>query len=109
MEFSWQEYWRGVPLPTPGDLPDPAIETAPLASSVLAGGSAPPMALLALYTRLLWLVKKKQSKILGPEGRCLRYKGTGLRTEALLLHWQCLPPPGVEQLGNYVGLGDKIC
>ena len=26
MEFSKQEYWRGWPLPSPGDLPDPGIE-----------------------------------------------------------------------------------
>ena len=38
MEFSWQEYWSGSPLPTPGDLPDPGIETASLSSPTLAGG-----------------------------------------------------------------------
>ena len=26
MEFSRQEYWSGVPFPSPGDLPDPGIE-----------------------------------------------------------------------------------
>ena len=26
MEFSRQEYWSGLPLPSPGDLPDPGIE-----------------------------------------------------------------------------------
>ena len=26
MGFSRQEYWSGVPLPSPGDLPDPGIE-----------------------------------------------------------------------------------
>ena len=26
MEFSWQEYWSGSPLPSPGDFPDPGIE-----------------------------------------------------------------------------------
>ena len=25
MEFSRQEYWSGLPLPSPGDLPDPGI------------------------------------------------------------------------------------
>ena len=24
--FSRQEYWSGLPFPTPGDLPDPGIE-----------------------------------------------------------------------------------
>ena len=26
MGFSRQEYWSGLPLPSPGDLPDPGIE-----------------------------------------------------------------------------------
>ena len=37
MGFSWQEYWSGLPFPTPGDLPDPGIETASLSSPALAG------------------------------------------------------------------------
>ena len=27
MEFSRQEYWSGLPFPSPGGLPDPGIET----------------------------------------------------------------------------------
>ena len=26
MEFARQEYWSGLPFPSPGDLPDPGIE-----------------------------------------------------------------------------------
>ena len=26
MGFSRQEYWSGLPLPSPGDIPDPGIE-----------------------------------------------------------------------------------
>ena len=32
MEFSRQESWRGLPFPTPGDLPDQGIEPMSLAS-----------------------------------------------------------------------------
>ena len=45
MEFSRQEYWSGLPFPTPGNLPDPGIKTQSLVSSVLAGEfitTAPP-------------------------------------------------------------------
>ena len=38
MEFSRQEYWSGVPFLTPGDLPNPGVEPASLASPALAGG-----------------------------------------------------------------------
>ena len=29
MEFSRQEYWSGLPSPSPGALPDPGIEPGP--------------------------------------------------------------------------------
>ena len=35
MGFSRQEYWSGLPFPTPGDLSDPGIKSA---SPALAGG-----------------------------------------------------------------------
>ena len=35
MGFSSQEYWSGLPFPSPGDLPDPGIEPT---SPALAGG-----------------------------------------------------------------------
>ena len=37
MEFSGQEYWSGLPFPTPGNLPHPGIETVSPASPALAG------------------------------------------------------------------------
>ena len=43
--FSWQEYWSGLPLPSPGCLPDPGIEPESVPSPVLAGRfftTAPP-------------------------------------------------------------------
>ena len=36
--FSRQEYWNGLPYPTPGDIPDPGTESAFLMSPALAGG-----------------------------------------------------------------------
>ena len=38
MAFSRQEYWRGLPVPSPGDLPDPGVKSASLVSHALAGG-----------------------------------------------------------------------
>ena len=35
MEFPRQEYWSGLPFPSPGNLPDPGIEPA---SPALVGG-----------------------------------------------------------------------
>ena len=36
MEFPRQEYWNGLPFPTPGDLPNLGIEPTFLASPPLA-------------------------------------------------------------------------
>ena len=35
VEFPRQEYWSGLPSPSPGDLPDPGMELTP---PVFAGG-----------------------------------------------------------------------
>ena len=64
--FSRQEYWRGLPCPSPDDLPTPGIESASLMSPAAAGGlftssttqeacilRAEKMVLLALLSRLL--------------------------------------------------------
>ena len=37
MRFSRQEYWSGLPFPTPGDLSDPGMEPVSLVSPALAG------------------------------------------------------------------------
>ena len=45
MEFFRQEPWRGLPFPSPGDLPDPGIKPMSPASPALAGrffASEPP-------------------------------------------------------------------
>ena len=39
MGFSSQEYWSGLPYPSPGDLPDPGIKPTPLMSPELEAGS----------------------------------------------------------------------
>ena len=38
MEVSRQEYWKGLPFPTLGDLSNPAIENESLGPPALAGG-----------------------------------------------------------------------
>ena len=41
MEFSRQEYWSGLPFPSPGDLPNPGIKAASPASPALQADSLP--------------------------------------------------------------------
>ena len=42
MGFSRQEYWTGLPFPSPGDLPDPGIEPESPALEADALISEPP-------------------------------------------------------------------
>ena len=42
MGFSKQEYWSGLPFPSPGDLPDPGIEPRSPALQADALPSEPP-------------------------------------------------------------------
>ena len=42
MGFFRQEYWSGLPFPSPGDLPNPGIEPGPPAFQADALTSEPP-------------------------------------------------------------------
>ena len=42
MEFSRQEYWSGLPFPSPGDLPDPGINPGSPALQADVLPSEPP-------------------------------------------------------------------
>ena len=56
MEFSRQEYWSGLPFPSPGDLPDPGIELGSLALQADVLPSEPPGKPLIMYRNVaIWL------------------------------------------------------
>ena len=50
MGFSRQEYWSGLPFPSPGDLPNPGIEPR---SPVLQADASPSKPLLQLSKPLI--------------------------------------------------------
>ena len=52
MGFSKQEYWSGLPFPSPGDLPDPGIEPGSPALEADALTSEPPGRQVADQERL---------------------------------------------------------
>ena len=49
MEFSREEYWSGLPFPSPGDLPDPGIEPRSLAFQADALPSEPVEEIKPIY------------------------------------------------------------
>ena len=50
MEFSRQEYWSGLPFPSPGDLPNPGIEPGSPALQADSSPSEPQKVRSALQT-----------------------------------------------------------
>ena len=60
MGFSRQEYWSGLPLPSPEDLPNPGIKAMFLKFPALAGGFFTTSAtwedflLVAFYSITFW-------------------------------------------------------
>ena len=50
--FSRQEYWSGLPFPSPGDLPDPGIEPgSPVLQADTSPSEPPGKKYLPLFTR----------------------------------------------------------
>ena len=65
MEFSRQEYWSGLPFPSPGDLPDPGIEPRSPALQTDALPSDPPGKPQTAYILVLLLYPFSQSLSFG--------------------------------------------
>ena len=63
MEFSRQEYWSGLPFPSPRDLPDPGMEPKSPASPALSDGfftTEPPGSLFCQSAYLSQTINEKQ-------------------------------------------------
>ena len=67
MEFSRQEYWSGVPFPSPGDLPDPGIKPRSPALQADAFWSEPP-GNPTIYWNYLLIYSFSDKIILVPQG-----------------------------------------
>ena len=67
VEFSRQEYWRGLPFPTLEDLLDPGTEPASFASPASAGGffiTAPPGKCVCVYIYIVVHRKTSDDKLI---------------------------------------------
>ena len=53
MEFSRQEYWSGLPFPSPGDLPDPGIKPGSPALQADTLPSEPPCLSLEWWVKII--------------------------------------------------------
>ena len=90
-EFSRQEYWRGLPFPSPGDLPDPGIKSGSPASQA---DSLPPEPLV----KATKFCGPKKTYPSGNQARNPEIKALPGWTQ----HWhadECLLPPRHQVLG----------
>ena len=69
--FSRQEYWRGLPCPPPGDLPDPGMEPKSVTSPALAGRF--------FTTSATWETLQKSFSLFNIKWHLLILQGPGLR------------------------------
>ena len=61
MGFSRQEYWSGLPCPSPGDLPDPEIKPMSPVSPTLQADSLPTAPLGSSYSMYLMRSRARRS------------------------------------------------
>ena len=87
MGFSRQEYWSGLPFPSPGDLPDPGIEPRSPALEADALASEPPGKMLKVLT--LNFTKSKMP-LQGTLLLCILREPRGPQTMRLQKSWKCL-------------------
>ena len=82
--FSRQEYWSGLPFPTPRDLPHPGIKPASLASPALAGKIFTPCAIWEALSNLCQLgIRDKEMILRAGEARCIAWRVDGMEGAGL--------------------------
>ena len=82
--FSRQEYWSGLPFPTPRDLPHPGIKPASLVSPGLAGKVFTTCAIWEALSILCQLgISDKEMILRAGEARCIAWRVDGIEGAGL--------------------------
>ena len=95
MEFSRQEYWSGLPFPSPGDLPNPGIEPGSPALQADALPSEPKS--------LLMKVKVESEKV----GLKLNIQKMKIMASGPITSWE-IDGETVGTVSDFIFLGSKI-
>ena len=104
MEFSRQQYWSGLPFPSPGDLPDPGIEPGSPTLQADALPSEPPgkpnaASLVAQRLKCLPAIQETQVRSLGREDPLEKEMATHFSTVAWRIPWM-EEPGGLQSRGS---------
>ena len=102
MGFSRQDYWRGLPFPSPGDLPHPEMEPG-----------SPTLQADALTSETPGKPKEYWTRLLCPPPGDLPNPGTKLRSLTLQADSLTSESPGkpchFKHYSNFVALNTLVC
>ena len=108
MGFSRQEYWSGLPFPSPGDLPNPGIEPRSPALEADALTSEPPGKPLLTHYSTVILIKEAMRLSWGwcPSGLCSKPKAKPAHASGLW-NWHLTPTnhkqlAGLQPISNFL-------
>ena len=102
MGFSRQEYWSGLPFPSPGDLPNPGIDPGSPTFPADALTSKPPENEEELKS-LLMKVKEESEKV----GLKLNIQKTKIMASGPITSWE-IDGEMVEAVSDFILGGSKI-
>ena len=106
MDFSRQEYWSGLPFPSPGDLPDPGIE---LGSPALQTGAFTIWATRKPPKVNLISIKHSNTNMIHSDSESCSVLSYSLRPHGLYSPWNYLGQnTGVGSLSFSRGSGSNL-
>ena len=91
--FSRQEYWSGLPFPSPGDLPDPGTDPAAFVSPALSGDLLPLASSRKPKIKYIFLNQKKRKRNRALCGMCSQSSPPATSIPKIFLPPPSLLPP----------------
>ena len=95
MDFFKQEHWSGLPLLTPGDIPNPGIEpTSPVPPAFASRFFTASATWEVSYASLRWAVTSRVRLFLTTQTVARQAPLSMGILQARILGWVAMPPPG---------------
>ena len=100
MGFSWQEYWRGLPFPPPGDLHDPQIDKYNMLESPQTHPQTPVHGKTVFHETGVWC-SKHWKPLPSMTSLCLKTGVSTLGYECIS-GWKLAVTPSSHEWGSFV-------
>ena len=102
MGFSRQEYWSGLPFPSPGDLPDPGIKPGSpslQADTLLSEPPGKPFPMTDAWTKKLWYIYTMEYYSAIKRNTC----------ESVLIRWKSEREKQISYINAYMWKLERCC